>query len=85
MGKQYNILAHLLLVIHDPTIPQLGPSHRQSRQVVDVSTFHSVSNTLLIMVIENGPGGRAYVMRRCSIKSQSVSFQVRSLLRYCTR
>jgi hypothetical protein len=38
MGKQYNTLAHLLLVVHDPTIPQLGPSHKQSRQVVDVRT-----------------------------------------------
>ncbi|KAF2471427.1 uncharacterized protein BDR25DRAFT_223470 [Lindgomyces ingoldianus] len=35
MGKQYNTLAHVLLVVHDPTIPQLGPSHKQSRQVVD--------------------------------------------------
>ncbi|KAF2006257.1 hypothetical protein P154DRAFT_255910 [Amniculicola lignicola CBS 123094] len=35
MGKQYNTLAHVLLVVHDPAIPQLGPSHKQSRQVVD--------------------------------------------------
>ncbi|KAF2179015.1 hypothetical protein K469DRAFT_320908 [Zopfia rhizophila CBS 207.26] len=35
MGKQYNTLAHVLLVVHDPTIPQLGPAHKQSRQVVD--------------------------------------------------
>ena len=36
MGNQYNTLAHMLLVVHDPTIPQLGPSHKQSRAVVDV-------------------------------------------------
>ncbi|KAK3216612.1 hypothetical protein GRF29_1g405044 [Pseudopithomyces chartarum] len=35
MGKQYNTLAHMLLVVHDPTIPQLGPAHKQSRAVVD--------------------------------------------------
>ncbi|KAF2443371.1 hypothetical protein P171DRAFT_36311 [Karstenula rhodostoma CBS 690.94] len=35
MGNQYNTLAHMLLVVHDPTIPQLGPAHRQSRAVVD--------------------------------------------------
>ncbi|PSN67793.1 hypothetical protein BS50DRAFT_348932 [Corynespora cassiicola Philippines] len=35
MGKQYNTLAHMLLVVHDPTIPQLGPSHKQSRAIVD--------------------------------------------------
>lgn len=39
MGKQYNTLAHMLLVVHDPTIPQLGPAHKQSRAVVDVSRF----------------------------------------------
>lgn len=36
MGNQYNTLAHMLLVVHDPTIPQLGPAHKQSRAVVDV-------------------------------------------------
>lgn len=36
MGAQYNLLAHMLLVVHDPTIPQLGPSHKQSRAAVDV-------------------------------------------------
>ncbi|KAF2660790.1 hypothetical protein K491DRAFT_588286 [Lophiostoma macrostomum CBS 122681] len=35
MGNQYNTLAHVLLVVHDPTIPQIGPSHKQSRKVVD--------------------------------------------------
>lgn len=35
MGTQYNTLAHMLLVVHDPTIPQLGPAHKQSRAVVD--------------------------------------------------
>jgi hypothetical protein len=35
MGMQYNTLAHMLLVVHDPAIPQLGPAHRQSRAVVD--------------------------------------------------
>jgi hypothetical protein len=36
MGFQYNKLAHMMLVVHDPTVPQLGPSHKQSRAVVDV-------------------------------------------------
>lgn len=36
MGFQYNTLAHMLLVVHDPTIPQLGPSHKQVGAVVDV-------------------------------------------------
>lgn len=35
MGMQYNTLAHMLLVVHDPTIPQLGPAHKQSRAFVD--------------------------------------------------
>ncbi|EAT91294.1 hypothetical protein SNOG_01645 [Parastagonospora nodorum SN15] len=35
MGMQYNTLAHMLLVVHDPAIPQLGPAHKQSRAVVD--------------------------------------------------
>ncbi|KAF2016400.1 hypothetical protein BU24DRAFT_433422 [Aaosphaeria arxii CBS 175.79] len=35
MGTQYNTLARVLLVVHNPTIPQLGPSHKQSRQNVD--------------------------------------------------
>ncbi|KAF2198195.1 hypothetical protein GQ43DRAFT_443574 [Delitschia confertaspora ATCC 74209] len=35
MGKQYNTLAHVLLVVHDPTIPQLGPAYKQSHHVVD--------------------------------------------------
>ncbi|KAF2878208.1 hypothetical protein BDV95DRAFT_613821 [Massariosphaeria phaeospora] len=35
MGKQYSTLAHMLLVVHDPTTPQLGPSHKQSRAVID--------------------------------------------------
>ncbi|KNG51141.1 putative Zn(II)2Cys6 transcription factor (Eurofung) [Stemphylium lycopersici] len=35
MGMQYNLLAHTLLIVHDPTIPQLGPAHKASRAVVD--------------------------------------------------
>ncbi|KAF2710843.1 hypothetical protein K504DRAFT_480921 [Pleomassaria siparia CBS 279.74] len=35
MGKQYNTLAHLLLVVHNPSTPQLGPAHRSARQNVD--------------------------------------------------
>jgi hypothetical protein len=35
MGTQYNLLAHMLLIVHDPTIPQLGPAHKASRAVVD--------------------------------------------------
>jgi hypothetical protein len=35
MGTQYRLLAHMLLIVHDPTIPQLGPAHKASRAVVD--------------------------------------------------
>ncbi|KAH7392799.1 hypothetical protein BKA66DRAFT_438942 [Pyrenochaeta sp. MPI-SDFR-AT-0127] len=35
MGTQYITLAHMLLVVHDPTIPQLGPAHKQLRAAVD--------------------------------------------------
>jgi len=35
MGMQYNTIAHMMLIVHDPTIPQLGPAHKQSRAVVD--------------------------------------------------
>lgn len=35
MGMQYNTLGHLMLIVHDPTIPQLGPAHKQSRAIVD--------------------------------------------------
>ena len=35
MGMQYNKLAHVLLAVHDPTLPTLGPSHKKSRQGVD--------------------------------------------------
>lgn len=48
MGKQYNTLAHVLLVVHDPTIPQLGPSHKQSRQVVDVGILTLFVGPLLM-------------------------------------
>lgn len=34
MGIQYNILAHILLVVHDPAIPQIGLGHKRSRAVV---------------------------------------------------
>lgn len=49
MGNQYNTLAHMLLVVHDPTIPQLGPSHKQSRAVVDVRHPSSISRKLLTL------------------------------------
>ncbi|KAF1844633.1 uncharacterized protein K460DRAFT_95343 [Cucurbitaria berberidis CBS 394.84] len=35
MGTQYNTLAHMLLIVHDPAIPQLGPAHKQARAAVD--------------------------------------------------
>lgn len=58
MGMQYNTLAHMLLVVHDPTIPQLGPSHKQSRAVVDVGKsplckFSSLTHQLQRMVQED--------------------------------
>lgn len=30
MGLQYHLLAHLLLVIHDPRIPKAGPMHKSA-------------------------------------------------------
>jgi hypothetical protein len=44
MGRQYNILARVLLVVHDPTIPQLGPAHKKAKMEVDVSVH---SNAML--------------------------------------
>ncbi|KAL5121490.1 hypothetical protein ACEQ8H_000562 [Pleosporales sp. CAS-2024a] len=42
MGMQYNTLAHMLLVVHDPAIPQLGPAHKQSRAAVDKIVLQDV-------------------------------------------
>ncbi|KAF2854994.1 hypothetical protein T440DRAFT_486026 [Plenodomus tracheiphilus IPT5] len=42
MGTQYNTLAHMLLAVHDPTIPQLGPARKQSREMVDRQAQDSV-------------------------------------------
>jgi hypothetical protein len=35
MGVQYITLSHMLLVVHDPTIPPIGPAHRRSRAIVE--------------------------------------------------
>jgi len=53
MGNQYNTLAHMLLVVHDPTIPQLGPSHKQSRAAVDKMVQEDV-RTLCGVALSNG-------------------------------
>jgi hypothetical protein len=42
MGTQYHLLAQMLLVVHDPTIPQLGPIHKASRAVVDKTVQDNV-------------------------------------------
>jgi hypothetical protein len=42
MGTQYNLLAHMLLIVHDPSIPQLGPAHKASRAVVDKTVQDNV-------------------------------------------
>ncbi|KAG9200637.1 hypothetical protein G6514_006815 [Epicoccum nigrum] len=53
MGTQYNTLAHLLLVVHDPTIPQLGPAHKQARAAVDRMVQEDV-RTLCGVALSNG-------------------------------
>lgn len=53
MGVQYNTLAHMLLVVHDPTIPQLGPAHKASRAVVDRLVQEDVR--MLCGVAESNP------------------------------
>lgn len=35
MGYAYTILARLLLIVHDPTIPTLGPQRRQAVAEID--------------------------------------------------
>ncbi|CZR69065.1 uncharacterized protein PAC_18966 [Phialocephala subalpina] len=35
MASQYNILAHILLAIHDPGIPKCGPSYKKAIRAVD--------------------------------------------------
>jgi hypothetical protein len=39
MGYQYNILAHMLLVIYDESIPRAGPAHKEAVRRVDVHAF----------------------------------------------
>lgn len=36
MGYSYIVLARLLLIVHDPTIPTLGPQRRQAVAEIDV-------------------------------------------------
>jgi hypothetical protein len=84
MGKQYNTLAHMLLVVHDPTIPQLGPAHKQSRAVVDVSHFLILHHLSLTEVAANGAGRRAHFMWRSALKLESISVYICRVLRYCS-
>lgn len=37
MGTQYNELGRILLSVHDPSLPTVGPLHRRSVQEADVS------------------------------------------------
>ncbi|OMP87947.1 hypothetical protein BK809_0008039 [Diplodia seriata] len=37
MGSAYAVLARLLLVVHDPTVPTIGPLRRQAIKEIDVS------------------------------------------------
>lgn len=37
MGFAYIVLARLLLVVHDPTVPTLGPQRRRAIAEIDVS------------------------------------------------
>jgi hypothetical protein len=53
MGMQYNLLAHTLLIVHDPTIPQLGPAHTASRAVVDKAVQENVR--ILCGVAQSNP------------------------------
>lgn len=53
MGMQYNLLAHTLLIVHDPTIPQLGPAHKASRAVVDKAVQENVR--ILCGVAQSNP------------------------------
>lgn len=41
MGYSYTIEAHLLLVVHDPTVPKLGPLRRRAVADMDVSIPYS--------------------------------------------
>ena len=48
IGNQYIDLAQILLSVHDPTLPTVGPLHRRLIQEADVSvgvTFQSTLNT----------------------------------------
>ncbi|KAL6153892.1 hypothetical protein ACJQWK_01782 [Exserohilum turcicum] len=53
MGMQYNLLAHTLLIVHDPTLPQLGPAHKASRAVVDKAVQENVR--ILCGVAQSNP------------------------------
>lgn len=49
IGNQYNSLARILLLVHDPTIPTVGPLRRTAMERVDVSdcpyqNCHSTAN-----------------------------------------
>ena len=39
MGYEYNILAHMLLIIYDGSIPKAGPTHKEAVRRVDVRPF----------------------------------------------
>lgn len=42
MGYSYTIEAHLLLIVHDPTIPKLGPLRKRAVTNVDVRRLASL-------------------------------------------
>ena len=45
MGHMYNSLAHLLLVIHDPELPRMGPTYRQAES----GAFEQARGTVRVM------------------------------------
>ena len=85
MGKQYNTLAHMLLVVHDPTIPQLGPAHKQSRAVVDVSRFPILYYPYLTTTIANGTRRRAHLVWCSAVQLESIPLYICRLFRYRSR
>lgn len=45
MGYQYNILAHMLLVIYDDSTPKAGPAHKKAVRKIDVRALPYVGST----------------------------------------
>ena len=65
MGWQYNLLAHILLTIHQP-LPDIGESRNRALLAIDVR-FYLVSQTPTFDLIHPGncQGGRSDPLRDC--------------------